>query len=71
MSNHHANLRVRFYPGHDEWTCIVQRMDADGMPDGDDLVSAVGATKDEARDNAIAKTDDLEVREALKPHDVH
>jgi len=41
------------------------------MPDGDDLVSAVGATKDEARDNAIAKTDDREVREALKPHDVH
>jgi len=46
-------------------------MDADGMPDGDDLVTAVGATKDEARDNALSKTDDLEVREALKPHEVH
>ncbi len=68
---HHANLRVRFYPGHGQWTCIVQRMGADGMPAGADVVSAVGATKHEARDNAATKTEDTDVRDALKECDVH
>jgi hypothetical protein len=47
MTQHHANLRVRFYPHYGEWTCVVQRMGPDGMPAGDDVVSATGATKDE------------------------
>lgn len=68
---HHANLRVRFYPGHGQWTCIVQRMGADGMPAGNDVVSAVGATKDEARDNAVIKTADADVQDALKQVDIH
>jgi len=71
MTGHHANLRVRYYPTHGEWTCIVQRMGPDGMPEGGDVVSATGATKDEARDHAFALTEDADVREALKPHDVH
>ena len=71
MTHHHSNLRVRFYPGSGQWTCIVQRMGADGMPAGDDVVSAVGPTKHEARDNAANKTDDDEVRQALNQHDVH
>jgi hypothetical protein len=69
MTDHHANLRVRFYPSHGEWTCVVQRMGADGMPAGDDVVSATGATKDEARDRARATTEDPDAREILKPHD--
>jgi hypothetical protein len=69
MTEHHANLRVRFYPSHGEWTCVVQRMGADGMPVGDDVISATGATKDDARDRAFELTDDSEVREALKPHE--
>jgi hypothetical protein len=71
MTEHHANLRVRFYPAHGEWTCVVQRMGADGMPENADVVSAAGATKDEARDRAIAKTDDPEVREVLRHHGSH
>ena len=67
MTEHHANLRVRFYPGHGEWTCVVQRVGSDGMPSGDDLVSATGANKDDARDRALAMTDDPEVREVLSP----
>jgi hypothetical protein len=66
MTHHHANLRVRFYPTHGQWTCIVQRVGADGMPAGDDVVSAVGATKMDARDNAMAKAADADVQDALK-----
>ena len=65
MSEHHARLRVRFYPGHGEWTCIVQRVGADGMPIAD-VLSAAGKTKDEARDHALGATDDAEVREAIE-----
>ena len=71
MTQHHANLRVRFYPAHGEWTCVVQRMGPDGMPAGDDVVSATGATKDEARDRALAMTDDADVREVLTLHGSH
>jgi hypothetical protein len=66
MTHHHANLRVRFYPAQGQWTCIVQRLGADGMPEGDDVVSAAGATKAEARDNAVAKATDADVQDALK-----
>ena len=69
MSEHRANLRVRFYPAHGEWTCVVQRMGADGMPAGDDAVSATGTTRDEARDRALAATSDEEVREVLRRQD--
>ena len=71
MTESRANLRVRFYPGHGDWTCVVQRMGADGMPTGADVVSSTGATKDEARDRALAMTDDAEVREVLKSQGAH
>jgi len=67
MSGHHAHLRVRFYPGHDgpKWTCVVQRLGGDGMPEGGDLISATGDTRDAARDRALEQTSDEDVREAL------
>ena len=68
MTERRANLRVRFYPNHGEWTCVVQRMGPDGMPEGGDVVSAAGATKDEARDRALAMTDDADVLEVLRSH---
>ena len=68
MTERHGSLRVRFYPGHGEWTCIVQRVGADGMPQAD-VVTAVGVTKDDARDKAWEQSDDAEVREVLKPTD--
>ncbi len=68
MTEHHANLRVRYYPKSGQWSCVVQRMGADGMPVGGDVVSADGATKDEAREHALAATTDPEVQEVLKPH---
>ncbi len=68
MTERHGSLRVRYYPHQGEWECIVQRVGPDGMPEAD-VVSATGATKDEARDNAWANTDDEEVREILKPAD--
>jgi hypothetical protein len=66
MSEHHGNLVVRFYPAKGEWTCVVQRVDADGMPVGEDLVSATGATKDAARARAATLVDDADVRGALR-----
>ena len=71
MTSHQANLRVRFYPGHDEWTCVVQRMGADGMPVGGDVVSATGKTKDEARASALAQAQDVDVKDALQPDVAH
>jgi hypothetical protein len=46
-------------------------MGSDGMPAGHDVVSSTGATKDEARDRALAMTDDADVREVLKSHESH
>jgi hypothetical protein len=67
MSGHqHGVLRVRFYPGHGEWTCVVQRMGADGMPMGPDEVSATGPTREDARTHAIEAATDEEIREALR-----
>jgi hypothetical protein len=71
MSSHHVNLRVRFYPAHGEWTCVVQRMGGDGMPLEGDVVAAIGKTKDEARANAQAQAQDADVRDALSPDAVH
>ena len=71
MSSHHVNLRVRFYPGPDQWTCVVQRMGGDGMPVEGDVVSATGRTKDEARANAQAQAQDEDVRDALSPDAAH
>jgi hypothetical protein len=65
MGEHHSRLRVRFYPSHGEWTCIVQRVDAEGMP-VEDVVSGLGKTKDDARNTTLDATDDAEVREALR-----
>jgi hypothetical protein len=66
MTERHGSLRVRYYPHGNEWECIVQRVGPDGMPEAD-VVSAVGATKDEARDKAWSQSDDPEVHEVLKP----
>jgi hypothetical protein len=68
MSEHHGNLVIKFYPSGGQWQCIVQKVDADGMPIGEDLVTAVGTTKDEARDRAIAATDNDAVRTALQSY---
>jgi hypothetical protein len=68
MSEHHADLRVGFYPRQGQWTCVVQRVDSDGMPLGEDLVSATAATKEDARDRAWTSADDPQVKDALKPH---
>jgi hypothetical protein len=68
VSEHHANLVIRFYPTSGQWKCVVQKVDADGMPIGGDLVTAVGTTKDDARDQAIAATSDPTVQEALQAH---
>jgi hypothetical protein len=62
---HHARLRVRFYPHHGEWTCYVQRVDAEGMP-LEDVLSSTGTSKDNARENAIRATTDEEIRAALE-----
>jgi hypothetical protein len=68
MSEHHANLVIRFYPRSGQWTCVVQKVDGDGMPIGGDLVHAVGGTKEEARAQACASTNDGAVIEALKSY---
>lgn len=65
MSEHHARLRVRFYPSHGEWTCYVQRVDNEGMP-LEDVMSSTGKTKDEARAQALAIAVDSEIRAALE-----
>ena len=67
MTERRANLRVRFYPSQGEWNCVVQRMGPDGMPLGEDVVSATGPTKDDARERAFAMTDDPDVQAALHP----
>jgi len=64
----HRNLAIRFYPGRDAagWTCVVQRLGPDGMPEDPDVVSVSGSTKEEALQAAIAATNDPEVQEALR-----
>jgi hypothetical protein len=69
MTERHGSLRVRFYPAHGEWSCIVQRVGADGMPQAD-VVSAAGASKAEARDRALSQSEDPEVREVLEAANV-
>jgi hypothetical protein len=64
----HSHLRVRFYPSQGEWTCVVQRLDADGMPQEPEVISAKGATKDAALDAAIADTADTSVQSALRDY---
>jgi hypothetical protein len=68
MTEHHANLRVAFYPADGQWSCVVQRLGADGMPEAD-VLSAAGSTKHEAWTRALASTDDEEVRQALRDHE--
>jgi hypothetical protein len=65
MSEHHARLRVRFYPHHGDWTLYVQRVDSEGVP-LEDVLSAGGHTKEEARATALAAADDPEVRKAIE-----
>lgn len=64
----HRQLRVRYYPTQGNWLCVVQQLGPDGMPAGADLVSATGATKDEAKDAAIQTTSDPEVIKKLRDH---
>lgn len=65
MTERHARLRVRFYPHHGEWTLYVQRVDAEGMPI-EDVMSAVGPSKAEARARALEAATDPEIREAIE-----
>jgi len=64
----HRQLRVRFYPAQGNWLCVVQQLGTDGMPAGADLVSATGATKDEAKDAAVQASTDPEVIKTLREH---
>ena len=64
----HRQLRVRFYPTQDNWLCVVQQLGTDGMPAGADLVSATGATKNEAKDAALQATTDPDVIKTLNEH---
>lgn len=68
MSEHHANLVIRFYPASGQWTCVVQKVDADGMPIGSALVTATGTTKEDARNQALALSSDPDVQKALQAH---
>lgn len=70
MSEHHRDLVISFYPSKGQWTCVVHRVDADGMPIGADLLAVSGATKEEARDHAVATAADAAVRDALIAHRV-
>ena len=71
MSEHHGRLVIRYYPHHNDWECIVQRVDRDGFPEGGDLVAAHGASKEEAVNNALKATTDPEVQAALRAHSAH
>jgi hypothetical protein len=66
MTDRHANLRVRFYPSQGTWTCIVQRLGADGMPTGVDVLSSSGSSREEAWQHALEATEDPLVREVLE-----
>lgn len=65
MSEHHARLRVRFYPHHGDWTVYVQRVDSEGVP-LEDVLSAAGHTKEEARAKALLAASDPEVKQAIE-----
>ena len=62
----HRQLRVRFYPTAGKWLCVVQQLGADGMPAGDDVLSATGDSKEEARQAALEATTDPEVAQLLR-----
>ena len=62
----HRQLRVRFYPTAGKWLCVVQQLGADGMPAGDDVVSATGDSKEDARQAAIEATTDPDVAQLLR-----
>ena len=64
----HRQLRVRFYPTAGRWLCVVQQVGSDGMPTGEDVVSATGDTKEHARDAAIEATTDPEILQLLREH---
>ena len=61
-------LRVRYYPSAGKWLCVVQQLGADGMPVGDDLVSAVGESKEAAHQAALESASEPEVAQFLREH---
>jgi hypothetical protein len=65
MTEHRSRLRVRFYPSHGTWTCIVQRVDAEGMP-MEDVLSAAGDSREASRVAALAAATDPDVREVIE-----
>ena len=65
MTEQRSRLRVRFYPSHGTWTCIVQRVDAEGMP-LEDVLSATGDSRDASRVAALAATQDPVIRQAIE-----
>ena len=58
------NYHVHFDPTPDGYTCTVRAL-RDGVPSGPALATGTGATQYDARDAAMAATDDAEVRRAL------
>jgi hypothetical protein len=64
----HRQLRVRFYPTQGNWLCVFSSSELTGMPAGADLVSATGATKNEAKDAALQATTDPDVIKTLNEH---
>jgi len=65
MTIHRSRFRVRFYPSHGTWTCIVQRVDAEGMP-MEDVLTATGDSRDHSREAALTAATDPDVREAIE-----
>jgi hypothetical protein len=65
MTERRSRLRVRFYPSQGTWTCIVQRVDAEGMP-VEDVLSATGDSRDASRAAALAAAAEADVRAAIE-----
>jgi hypothetical protein len=61
MSSYH----VHFDPTPEGYTCTVRAL-VNGAPQGPVLVAGIGPTQYDARDAAIAATDDPDVRQALQ-----
>jgi hypothetical protein len=65
MTERRSRLRVRFYPSHGTWTCVVQRVDAEGMPT-EDVLTATGDSREASRSAALAATEDPDIRAAIE-----
>jgi hypothetical protein len=66
----HRNFAIRFYPSHGSWTCVVQRLGADGMPLEPDVVTAAGATKEQALHAARLAATEPDVQKVLEEYEL-